>query len=111
MDKLIYELEEMSQALIPRLDRVSFEELSGFADQRQHLIDSIAKGLKEQALNVEQKERLKNVMQSDAIIRGRMEALRDEASDWLLQRGQAKVQRNAYESVYSADSILMDRKK
>ncbi|HEY2492059.1 MAG TPA: hypothetical protein VGI33_03905 [Paenibacillus sp.] len=111
MDKLIYELEELSRALIIRLDHVTYEELSSFVDQRQYLIDDITISLKAQSLNTDQKERINLILQSDAIIRGRMEALRDEASYWLQQRGQAEVQRRGYDAAYSPDSILMDRKK
>ena len=111
MDKLIAELEEMSQILMLRLDQVSYEELTSFVDQRQCLIDEIGIALMTETLTGDHKSRLNVILQSDAVIRGRMESLRDEASEWLLQRGQAKVQRRAYESGYSMDSILMDSKK
>jgi len=58
-----------------------------------------------------QKQAINRILEHDSTILAQMNALRLEAQDWLQKRNQAKVQRNAYESSYTPDSILMDRKK
>ncbi|MFI2857099.1 hypothetical protein ACH6EH_08135 [Paenibacillus sp. JSM ZJ436] len=64
-----------------------------------------------QAPDARQKALVHRVLQHDPPIRARMNELHLEAQEWLHQRSQAKVQRNAYESYGVVDSILMDRRK
>lgn len=87
------------------------EELESFVEQRQILVDAIGHEVENCQPTPAQKETIRRIMEHDPAIVARMNAHRLEAKDWLQKRNQAKVQRNAYESGYSPDSILMDRKK
>lgn len=45
------------------------------------------------------------------IAKQHIQTLKQEAQNWLVQRNIARSQRNAYESNYTPDSVLMDRMK
>lgn len=111
MDELISSLEELTESVVARLQFISSEDLEAFVEERQHVIDEVNRLKLQTPFSPDQIERLKKILQADSIIVGRMAALKTEASDWLQQRGQAKMQRNAYEAAYTPDSVLMDRKK
>lgn len=110
MDKLISDLEELTQGILPRLQYASYEEMSNFVEERQPIIDQLKESIDTQTLSSSLRERLNAVLQLDTVLLGRMQALKEEAANWLLQRGQAKAQRSVYETSYAADSILMDRR-
>lgn len=110
MDNYITSLEELTQALLHRLDQTSYEELEQFVEQRQGLVDEIRRIAETQPYTDDQRSRLETLLQADSSILGRMEELRDEAGQWLKNRGQAKIQRNVYETSYTPDSILMDKR-
>lgn len=111
MDKQLEELRILTEALLLRLDQASAEELSEFVEKRQQVLDQILESAKQDLMNSLQKDKLLAITRYDAQIIQRMEYYRQEASDWLQQRKQAKAQRNAYEVSYSPNSILMDRRK
>jgi len=112
IEQLISKLEDMTTGMVARLNFVSFEELAVFVDDRQELIDQLEVEFKTSPPNESVKKRLRAIVQSDVLIKNKIEALKNEAADWLRQKEKIKVQRNAYESVYNySDSILMDQKK
>lgn len=111
MDELILKLEDLTQSIVSRLNQSSYEEMSSFVEQRQVLIDSINEWISNGLVSSSQKHRLASLLQIDALILGRLNTLKEEAGNWLQQRGQAKVQRNVYDSGYTPDSILMDRRR
>ncbi|MGG6313259.1 hypothetical protein [Paenibacillus macerans] len=111
MDNLIAELEQITSKVVAQLDQVPYEEMSGFVEKRQQLIDQLQVLLADQPPTEAQKGRLLAVLQHDAEIVARMNSLKHEAGNWLQQRVQAKAQRSVYEAAYSPDSILMDRRK
>lgn len=89
-----------------------FEELEEFVEKRQVLIDSIREKFSGQsALSIEEESHLKAVLRRDPEIIERMQQLKGEAANWLQHRELAKIQRSAYETAYTPDSFLMDRKK
>lgn len=110
MDNHIEKLEELTQQIVSKLEHISYEEISGFVDRRQILIDNILVCVSRNSVSHSQRERLETLLHLDSVIMERMIKLKDEAGEWLLQRGQAKAQRNVYEAAYSPDSILMDRR-
>ncbi|GIP21744.1 flagellar protein FliT [Paenibacillus sp. J22TS3] len=111
MDNLITELRGLTESIVARLQFTSYEELEDFVAERQRIIDELNRLKETTPFNVLEREQLEEILRADAVILMRMETLRNEASDWLQQRGQAKVQRNAYEAAYTPDSILMDRRE
>lgn len=111
MDNLIKLLRDMTGTIVARLQFTSYEELEAFVAERQRIIDELNRLKQTTPFNALEREQLEEILRADAVILMRMEALKNEASDWLQQRGQAKVQRNAYETAYTPDSILMDRRE
>lgn len=111
MDNLILELDQLTNSLISRLYETTYEELEGFVEERQKLIEAIGDTVAFCQPNLEQKRAIGRIMEHDSAILARMNALRLEAQEWLHKRNQAKAQRSAYEAGYAPDSILMDRKK
>lgn len=111
MDKLIQELEKLSVAIMNRIGEVSYEELLEYTEKRQPVLDEIAMRISENPPTPVQKQSLQNILQYDQEIKSRMMDYKLEASNWLQQRDAVKAQRNAYETSYSFDSLLMDQRK
>ncbi|MFF2018108.1 hypothetical protein [Paenibacillus sp. NPDC058177] len=111
MDSLILQLEELTNELIVRLDMTTYEELEQFIIERQTVIDCIEVSYNVSTVTEPQKERVRLLLKHDSSITHRMETLRNEAQEWLQQRNIAKVQRDMYNTAYTPDSFLMDRKK
>ncbi|ETT80091.1 hypothetical protein C173_00460 [Paenibacillus sp. FSL R7-277] len=111
MDNLLQELEVLTRAMNYQLEDATYEELEAFVEQRQKLVEAIGGEVENCQMTPAQKEILRRILEHDPAIVARMNALRLEAKDGLQKRNQAKAQRNAYETAYTPDSILMDRKK
>jgi hypothetical protein len=111
MDNLLQELEQLTQVMNHQLDDATYEELEAFVEQRQKLVEAIGEEVENCQMTPAQKEILRRILEQDPAIMARMNAHRLEAQDFLQKRGQAKIQRNAYETAYTPDSFLMDRKK
>ncbi|WP_339220716.1 flagellar protein FliT [Paenibacillus sp. FSL H8-0332] len=111
MDNLLQELEKLTQTIINQLQFATYEELEAFVEQRQKLVEAIGEEVENCQMTLAQKEVLRRILEHDPAIMARMNAHRLEAKDWLQKRNQAKIQRNAYETAYTPDSFLMDRKK
>lgn len=111
MDELIRELDQLTQEMLDRLPDAVYEELEDFVEERQILVDSIAEKVAICPASAAQMREIERILGHDAALLARMNALRLEAQDFLQKRSQAKIQRSAYESAYTPDSFLMDRKK
>jgi hypothetical protein len=111
MDELIQQLDQLTANITDRLNETIYQELETFVEERQKLVDSIGDATANCPPTIAQKQRIYIIMEHDSAILARMDALRLEAQDWLQKRNQAKTQRSAYDSAYSPESILMDRKK
>ncbi len=109
MNASIIELIERTNAIVNQLEHCSWEELSDFVNHREKLINSILYSGVE--LTSETVAKLSDLRNNDDRIVAAMEKFKREASDWLTQRQTSKLGRSAYESSYSPDSILMDKKK
>lgn len=111
MDELICSLEQLTYSMVQELEVSDYSELSAFVEQRQFLVDAITELSHTNALSHQDIERLREVVKADQLIEMRMTYLKQEASDWLNQRQNSKVQRGAYENRFYGESILMDYKK
>ncbi|NQX47201.1 flagellar protein FliT [Paenibacillus tritici] len=111
MDNLLQELEELTRAMNYQLEDTTYEELETFVEQRQKIVEAIGEEVENCQMTPAQKDLLRRILEHDPAIMARMNAHRLEAKDWLQKRNQAKIQRNAYETAYTPDSFLMDRKK
>ncbi|MNC46905.1 hypothetical protein D3C75_959390 [compost metagenome] len=111
MNELLSQLELLDQNMIQYGDNASDVEWSDFIDQRQQLIDKITECAATSPLTEAQKVRLTHIQLQEGSLKRIMEEQKEEAAGWLRQRGQAKVQRNAYDSSYASASIFMDQRK
>lgn len=111
MDALIKQLEEITANVLNHIDEITYEDIAAFVDKRQDIVEEITQQIETVPLSSEQKLILSDLLKSDNLIREKMFSIKNEASDWLSQRGQAKLKRNAYETVYAPDSIIMDHRK
>ncbi|MCM3786004.1 hypothetical protein M3231_23890 [Neobacillus mesonae] len=111
MKQLINELERLTSEFLIRINEVSYEEVENFVEGRQKFVDSILAEAVQDRMDAEDEQRLKVLLSKDEIIVNKMVELKQEAQDWLQQRNRIKAQRNAYENPYSADSLLLDRRK
>lgn len=111
MKQLIDELELRTSELLDTLDNADYEEIEEFVEDRQVLVDSILVEVIQHKMDPEDEQRLKVLLSHDQVITSKIVSLKVEAQEWLQQRNRIKAQRSAYESTYSADSLLMDRRK
>lgn len=111
MDELINELDWLTEKISVHLDDATYEELEAFVEQRQILVERIEQEVGKCQPTSAQKDAIRRILEHDPAIIARMNAHRLEAKDWLQKRNLAKIQRNAYETAYTPDSFLMDRKK
>lgn len=112
MDEYINELGALTRNILDRLSIVSYEELESFVEDRQLLIDRILlEQTQRDSVKDHHRKQIKSLMDLDPLILARMNSLRLEATDWLIQRNYAKAQRNSYENNFYHDSLLLDQKK
>ncbi|WP_427052059.1 hypothetical protein [Paenibacillus sp. TC-CSREp1] len=107
----INQLEIMTSNTLLSLYDLDFEQLEVFIEERQVVVDQLIGHFSDTQASEHEKEVIHRLVQQDSEILARMNTLRLEAQDWLHKRGQAKVQRNAYEAGYTPDSFLMDKRK
>ncbi|WP_127549091.1 flagellar protein FliT [uncultured Paenibacillus sp.] len=107
----ISQLESTTNDILNNLYDLNYEQLESFIELRQQIVDQLIEHFSQEQASKHEKEIINNLLDQDHEILARMNTLRLEAQDWLHKRGQAKVQRNAYEAGYTPDSFLMDRKK
>lgn len=111
MDELLQELYVMTKTTVSQLQNMSFEKLESFVESRQYLSDVIiSKANENSPMGEEQKQFLAEILSYDNEILSRMRSLKLEAKDWLERNQQIKVQQNAYQKAYSADSYYIDWK-
>ncbi|WP_379138029.1 hypothetical protein [Paenibacillus sp. sgz500958] len=111
MDNRVVALEDLTQAMLKRLQEADFEEIAGFVRQREQITDVIIQSFRQSPPTADEQEKLRELLAYDQQLTQHMNALKFEASQWLINRNQAKMQRSAYETAYAPDSFLMDRKK
>lgn len=111
MDELIQQLDNLDEQMLQSSESASHEDWTIFINDREQIIKEIIACETVNSLTSEQKIRLTKIQLREEQLRRTMEQQKQEAAEWLRNRGQAKVQRNAYETAYASDSILMDQRK
>lgn len=111
MDELIQQLDNLDQKMLQNSENASHEDWTIFINDREKIINEIIACETVNPLTSEHKVRLTKIQFREEQLRRIMEQQKQEAAEWLRNRGQAKVQRNAYETAYASDSILMDQRK
>ena len=111
MDELIQQLDNLDQQMIQNSESASHEDWTIFINDREQIIKEIIACEAVNPLTSEQEVKLTKIQFGEEQLRRTMEEQKQEAAEWLRNRGQAKVQRNAYETAYASDSIIMDQRK
>ncbi|WP_017815469.1 hypothetical protein [Paenibacillus shenyangensis] len=111
MDNPIAALSKVTEQVTQGIFQLSYEDMETFISERESLIASLNDYFEEHPITSTDKEQIEHILSYDEVISSRMHELKNEAANWLTQRSVAKSQRSAYEMSYSADSMLMDRKK
>ncbi|OBZ07894.1 hypothetical protein A8L34_25020 [Bacillus sp. FJAT-27264] len=109
IDTSLKKLEDITATLLQKIDLVSYEELSTFADERELLVQRIIDS--QEFISSEHVTRLKELKEYDQVILFKMEDFKNEASKWLSKQGAIREQKNAYGASYNVDSFFVDHKK
>jgi hypothetical protein len=97
--------------MVNRLDEADYEELEAFVEKREALMEQIRTQEEQKPFLANHSERVSRILEHDHAIKGRMLALKLEASDALARMDQGKKQKSAYEAAYSPDSYFFDKRK
>ncbi|MEK3682262.1 hypothetical protein [Paenibacillus sp. FSL R10-2736] len=108
LNKYIDQLEKITSEIVEAIDSTTYEQLAGFSEYREQLVGLIEK--QKDSLTIEFKQRLIKLSCFDEVILSKMDFLKQDASNWLARQGTIKIQKNAYSSSFSADSMFIDRK-
>ncbi|NOU90381.1 hypothetical protein GC102_32275 [Paenibacillus sp. LMG 31460] len=111
MDKLVTELEQLTQQGLAELVTMDAERLGEFMEQRGEIMEALLAITPSATQKASFKDRIKAVVSLDPIFLRKMEQFRDEASSQLAKLDTGKTQRNAYDNNYDGESLFFDRKK
>lgn len=111
MDRLIIELEQLTERGLAALATMDSEQLTDFMDQRSGIIEALMKVTPTPKEKLAYRDRIQTVISYDAIFLSKLEKLRDEAAQQLSKLEAGKTQRSAYDHAYDTDSYFFDRKK
>ncbi|MFF2912227.1 hypothetical protein [Paenibacillus sp. NPDC057934] len=109
IDKHLGQLEEITFALLQRVELVHYEELEAFSEKREMLVHQIIDC--REFITDEHKQRLLELGKYDQVVLSKMESFKNEASKWLTKQGSIREQKNAYGASYSTESYFIDHKK
>ncbi|MDD9271814.1 hypothetical protein ACFPES_32775 [Paenibacillus sp. GCM10023248] len=113
MDKLVTELERLTQQGLADLVTMDVERITDFMEQRGEIMQKLIEA-REKATAIDKsayKTRIQSVLSLDAIFIKKLEQFRNEASLQLAKLDAGKTQRNAYDNHYDGESLFFDRKK
>ena len=111
MSNLLDELERLTLAMVNRLDEADYEELEAFVEKRESHMEQIAAQEEQKPFLARYSEQVRRILEHDHAIKGRMLALKLEASEALSRMDKGKKQKSAYEAAYSPDSYFFDKRK
>ncbi|WP_422658575.1 hypothetical protein ACK8P5_23400 [Paenibacillus sp. EC2-1] len=107
--ELIEELETLTRQAINDLENMDEEDFEQFTITRLHIVESMKRYI--DVLNDGNKKHIEEILKLDPIILERMQALKDEAANWIERRESIRIQQNAYLHSYTHDSYFIDHKK
>ncbi|TXK80942.1 hypothetical protein [Paenibacillus sp. N3.4] len=111
MDKLVVELERLTQQGLAELVTMDADRLAEFMEQRGRVMHALLQVTPTVHNKEVYKERIQAVVSLDSIFLRKLEQYRDEASSQLTKLDAGKTQRNAYDHHYEPESLFFDRKK
>lgn len=114
-----YEREQLSALLeewrllvnktLETITQLNEDELVKFVDQKAEIINQMMP-YRDYVIEADKQLIIAIIKQEQAIL-GRMEAIKEEAAEWLSKRGIIRSQSQAYNNSYSLDSLFIDRRK
>lgn len=113
MDKLIIELEELTQRGLLELDSMEYEQVIVFMEQRTLIVDELQGQIPSIRDRILYRGRIQAILSHDQAFLLRMNELKQEATLQLTKLDKSRIQRNAYDmdSAYDVVSVLFDKKK
>ncbi|NOV00457.1 hypothetical protein [Paenibacillus planticolens] len=113
MDKLVTELEQLTQQGLAELVTMDAERISEFMEKREDIMQALlnATGTATARDKETYQSRIQAVISLDPIFLKKLQQFRDEASMQLAKLDTGKTQRNAYDNHYDTESFFFDRKK
>ncbi len=109
LSALIDEWEGLVNQALERINELNEDELVEFVDQKAELVNKIMSF--RNVVSEEDKQIISVLTQQEQAIVSRMEALKEDAAEWLSRRGMIRSQSQAYNNSYSMDSLFIDRRK
>ncbi|BFT68684.1 hypothetical protein [Paenibacillus sp. P36] len=113
MDKLVVELEQLTQQGLAELVTMDAEHISEFMEKRANIMQALLRAT--ETVTARDKEafqsRIQAVISLDPIFLKKLQQFKDEASLQLAKLETGKTQRNAYDNHYDGESFFFDRKK
>jgi hypothetical protein len=106
---LFTELQEISAQAIRDISKMDTDDLVAFVDQREEIVRALQPYLS--LISVSDKQKIDKMLQDEQVIVNRMNELKNEAGEWLQNRGTVRVQQNAYQQSFSIDSLFIDHRK
>lgn len=109
LQHLFAELRCLSRATIQAIGFLDEDQLLSFANRREEIVKAMEPY--RAYVTDEMREQIATLLLEEQVILNRMTDIRTEAADWLKLRSGIRVQQNAYQSIYDADSIFIDYRK
>ncbi|WP_438435474.1 flagellar protein FliT [Gorillibacterium sp. sgz500922] len=111
MDELLDRLLFLTEDVLGRLEELTSDELAEWVKAREALIEQIRRQPSKEFRGEERRRKVDRLLGQSPAIVARMEELRAEAAGHLNKRGQARLQKSAYDAVVAPDSFYIDKKK
>lgn len=111
MDSLIRMLEEMTAHVVQHIDVATEEQLLEFVDQRQLVIDQMARSTVSPVERALFKDRVNALLELDKLVVAKLEQFRKDAGDAITKLETANRQKSAYQTDYIYDGLYFDKKK
>ncbi|GKU76814.1 hypothetical protein [Paenibacillus sp. L3-i20] len=108
MDENITHLLNETKRMIERIDMIDEDDLNELLELRDDVISKLSSI---SPLSLDEKEMLQEIRQYDNAIIGRMEFLKEEASQGLAKLKASQMQKNMYEQLSPSESYFIDRKE
>lgn len=112
IDSLLKQIEELTANTVRNVESLTEEQLEGFVQERQQLIERL-KDVQQSSPGVTEAQQrfFKRIVEQDRIIAARMMELKSEATRQLINLKKVSRQKSAYDQRYTPDSLFYDRRK
>jgi len=109
IQSILDHLKTITDDVVGRLNTINEEEFEQFTEERDAAVNNLLNY--RDLLDSEHKVQIQSLLVYDQQILDRMHALKDEAGQWLENKGAVRIQHQAYHKTYSPDSWFVDYRK